>query len=194
MEILNGSNMDRYERLREDWFALLRQGERIVATANSDSHFASRPIGTPRNYVAYEGEVVPPSKFDSQRFVRAVLDGKLYGTTGPIVDVSLDGAQLGETHSGKSGTLRVDVRSAPWVDVDEVLVYVNGRRTVAKRIASDGRLEFPLTFEEDSFVTVEVRGEPSNDYRLLLSKYIPFAFTNPIWIDADDDGTWASPG
>lgn len=194
MELLNGYNMERYEKLREDWFSLLRQGERLVGTANSDSHFASNPIGTPRNYVAYEGEVVPASAFDSKKFVRAVLDGKSFGTTGPFLDVSLDGAQLGDTHTGKEGVLRIDIRSAPWVDVGEVRVYVNGRPVVTKQIASDGRLEIPLTFEADSFVTVEVEGEPSDDYALVLPEYRPFAFTNPIWVDANGDGAWETPG
>lgn len=194
MELLNGHHMGRYEKLREDWFALLRQGEDIVGTANSDSHFTTDPVATPRNYVDYPGEVQPASKFDSARFVNAVLEGRLFGTTGPLVAVSLDGARPGDTLRAGKATLRVDVRSAPWVDVGEVRVYVNGEVVESRRIASDGRLEFPLEFAEDAFVTTEVWGEPSEDYQLVLPDFTPFAFTNPIWIDADADGTWAHPG
>lgn len=194
MELLNGHHMGRYEKLREDWFALLRQGEDIVGTANSDSHFTTDPVATPRNYVDYEGEIRPASKFSAARFVNAVLEGRLFGTTGPIVAVSLDGARPGDTLRAGKATLRVDVRSAPWVDVDEVRVYVNGVRVESRRIASDGRLEFPLEFTQDTFVTTEVWGEPSEDYQLVLPDFTPFAFTNPIWVDADEDGTWAHPG
>ena len=38
--------------------------------------------------------------------------------------------------------------------------------------------------------TVEVHGEPGELYRLLAPGYQPFAFTNPIFVDADGDGEW----
>jgi hypothetical protein len=51
MELMIGAHHEIYEPLREDWFSLLRQGERITATANSDSHFLSWVVASPRNYV-----------------------------------------------------------------------------------------------------------------------------------------------
>ena len=40
IELMNGSNLMRYRRVRADWLSLLLQGERITANANSDSHTA----------------------------------------------------------------------------------------------------------------------------------------------------------
>lgn len=183
MELLNGSNMERYEVLREDWFALLRHGERIVGTANSDSHFPSTPVATPRNYVRYDGEVVPASGFDEKRFVAAVREGRLYGTTGPIVDVELDGARPGDTARTRSATLAIEVRAADWIPVDEVRVYVSGALVATRNVGRGRRVEIPLEFEEDAFVTTEVWGEPSEDYETVLPGFTPFAFTNPIWVE-----------
>lgn len=193
MELLNGPYMDRYEVLREDWFALLRAGERIVGTANSDTHFRSRPVGTPRNYVHYEGETVPASSFDEERFVRAVLEGRALGTTGPIVDVEFAGAGPGETAATRKGTLRVSVSAAPWVPVDELRVYVSGKIAETRPIARGESVEIPLDLASDGFITVEVRGEPGGIYALILPDFTPLAFTNPIWVGAPSTDGASSP-
>jgi hypothetical protein len=96
MELLNGPHMDSYEVLREDWFSFLRQGEKIVGTANSDSHFLSDPVATPRNYVQVPGDA--PASFDAGAFVAAVRAGRSYGTTGPVVSLSLGPGVRGRLH------------------------------------------------------------------------------------------------
>lgn len=194
MELLNGSHYESYEVLREDWFSFLRQGERIVGTSNSDSHYPAVPIGAPRNFVAYEGEVVPAARFREARFVEAVRSGRTYGTTGPIVSVRLGDAGLGDTVRGDAASLVVDVDAAPWIDISEVRVFVSGEKVSTHPAERGSRLEVPLRFSRDGFVTVEVWGEPSEDYALVLPEFIPFAFTNPIWVDADGDGVWTPPG
>ena len=49
IELLNGPSLLRYRRVRDDWFALLRQGIVRTATANSDSHRAGEIAAAPRN-------------------------------------------------------------------------------------------------------------------------------------------------
>jgi hypothetical protein len=51
-----------------------------------------------------------------------------------------------------------------------------------------------LRFERDGFVTVEVEGAPDAAYAALLPGFTPFAFSNPIFVDADGDGSWTPPG
>ena len=57
-------------------------------------------------------------------------------------------------------------------------------------------MEVPLAFEADAFVTVEVEGSPGTNsiYTQVAPGYTPFAFTNPIFVDADGDGDWTPPG
>ena len=45
-----------------------------------------------------------------------------------------------------------------------------------------------LAFEKDSFITVEVIGDASEDYDLVAPGFYPLAFSNPIFIDVDGDG------
>lgn len=192
IEGMNGEDIAAYRRVRADWFSLLLQGERRTLTANSDSHRASQPVALPRTYVRSARDAV--GDFDREAFVEALREGRAFGTTGPILEVRLDDAELGDTHVGSSGVLSVRVRRAPWVTADEVRVYVDGALVARRTTALEERMEFPLEFTRDGFVTVEVEGQPSAAYAAVAPGFVPFAFTNPVFVDADADGAWTPPG
>jgi len=190
MELLNGSSMLRYRLTRADWLSLLLQGEFRTATANSDTHNSRETIALPRNLVALSRT----RPFDQTRFLHALRKGRVCGTTGPLLDVDLDGAGPGERSTAPGGELRIGVRAAPWVPVARARVFVNGDRVAERRIAPGEELRIPLTFARDAFVFVEVDGEPGELYRQVAPGFTPFAFCNPIFVDADGDGTWTPPG
>jgi hypothetical protein len=192
MELLNGARLGAYPALREDWFSLLRQGVVLTATANSDSHTLQSLVAAPRNYVSVSRDGI--DGFDQAGFVRAVREGRCYGTTGPLLEVTLGAAGIGDWFLGREGRLRLEVRAAPWVPVQQARVYLDGRLVRSEPIAAGGRLELPLRFERDGFLTVEVEGVADATYAALLPKFTPFAFSNPIFVDADGDGTWTPPG
>jgi hypothetical protein len=195
VELLNGKSMARYRIARADWFAFLLQGEIRTATANSDSHTARETVALPVNYVAY-GPDPEGSALETERFMASIRRGRLYGSTGPLLDVRLGGRSLGERFAGRAGKLRVQVRAAPWVPVNEVRVFINGQLEDRRPLPADGLLEIRLGFETDAFVTVEVEGnaDPDSLYGQVAPGYTPFAFTNPIFVDADGDGRWTPPG
>ena len=195
MELVNGPHdwsPTRTNALRRDWFALLRQGVVLTGTANSDSHGKSQQVGLPRNMVQMPDDAL--AAFDLDAFTAALRAGRSYGTTGPLLDVRLEGAGLGELHGGTSGTLRGRVFSAPWIDVDRLVVQVDGHIVHEEGLAADGAFDVPLHFERDAFVTLEVFGEPGETYRAVLPGHRPYAFTNPVFVDADGDGRWTPPG
>jgi hypothetical protein len=195
MELLNGARLEAYQALREDWFSLLRQGVVLTGTANSDSHTLQSVVAAPRNYVAIAGDDV--EGFDQAAFVRAVREGRCFGTTGPLLEVTLGGASLGERFRGREGRLRIRVRAAPWVSIGEARVFVDGRLVRSEPVALEAGaalLELPLRFEKDAFVTVEVEGAPDATYAALLPGFTPFAFSNPIFVDADGNESWTPPG
>jgi hypothetical protein len=192
MELLNGKRLDAYPALREDWFSLLRQGIVLTGTANSDSHTHQSFVAAPRNFVQVSSDEV--AAFDPKAFVRAVREGRCFGSTGPLLEVRLGDAGLGDRFRGREGTLRVEVRTAPWVPVRQLRVYLDGRVVRTQPIEAGGVLELPMRFEHDGFLTVEVEGDPSPTYAALLPEMTPFAFTNPIFVDADGDGRWTAPG
>jgi hypothetical protein len=190
IELLNGPSLDRYRRVRDDWFALLRQGVVRTGTANSDSHRAGEVAAAPRNLIRMDDD---PAAFDETAFVRAVRAGYVVGTTGPLLDASIGDAKIGELHRGRDGAIRVDVHAAPWIPVKQVRVYVNGRLAHEAEASQAMTVWFPHEYDRDAFVTVEVEGPADALYGARLPGFTPFAFTNPIYVDADDDGKWTAP-
>ncbi|HKJ24355.1 MAG TPA: hypothetical protein VKB65_05995, partial [Myxococcota bacterium] len=93
--------------------------------------------------------------------------------------------------------LTVSVDAPDWVPVSELRVYVNGALVDRRPIARGEAATLPLAFASDAFVTVEVEGDATGDagerYRALVPDMVPFAFTNPIFVDVDGDG-WTPPG
>lgn len=180
MELLNGSALDAFEAVRADWFSLLRQGFIKVATANSDSHSASDLVALPRNMVRFDAPDL--AAFDTRAFIAAVKNGKLVGSTGPLLDMQLNDVGVGGVLRSNSGTLTVRVDAAPWVDVSTLDIYVNGKRWQSVELHAGATHTVPMKFTEPSFVTAEVRGTPGDIYKIVAPGFVPMAFTNPIFV------------
>jgi hypothetical protein len=192
IELMNGPSMLRYTRTRADWLSLLFQGEFRTATANSDSHDGVAIVAMPRTYVRLEGD--GRGDLDARAFVRALRRGAAFGTTGPLVEIHLGEARPGELYSGQDGVLVLRVRAAPWVPVSRARVYVDGAPSHLFPVRAPETLKLPMHFAGDAFVTVEVEGEPDEAYAAVAPGFRPFAFTNPIFVDADGDGRWSARG
>ena len=192
VELLNGGSMDRYRITRADWFSLLLQGVVHTGTANSDTHRAGRLAAMPRNYVPVADD--DPAMFEQRGFIEAIRGGRSYGSTGPVLDVSLGGVGIGGSFAGSEADLVVGVAAAPWVTPNELRVFVNGELEDRRKIQAGQELTIPLRFPRDSFVTVEVEGPRTEIYSAIAPGFTPFAFSNPIFVDTDGDGQWTAPG
>lgn len=196
IEIYNGYDAASYPKIRQvlmDWMRLLGQGHRYTATGNSDSHklFFVDP-GLPRNLVRWGNAETDAGDWRASEgeIVAAIKAGRVVVTSGPILDVSVDGKGPGETASGgKNKKLRVRVRAAPWIDVREVEVLMGGaaRRVRWLGVPKSAQVErldttVELTVPAPTFVVVIARG--SRDLPNVHSAKIrPLAFTNPIWLE-----------
>ena len=115
---------------------------------------------------------------------------------------------VGDTVSGGRVDVTVRVRAAPWVPVDEVRLVVNGRLTRLEALPQSTSVErttrtWRLDLDADAWIIAEA-GWPITDerdrspsvegiYGLVAPGYVPIGFTNPVWVDADGDGTWTPP-
>ncbi|MCA9574461.1 MAG: CehA/McbA family metallohydrolase [Polyangiales bacterium] len=208
IEIWNGYDLARptyVERVFQEWLALLEGGVRVVGTGNSDSH----PVryhwaGYPRTYV-----YAPDGPRDPERVLEALRAGRVFVTSGPFLEASIEGQLPGGRVTARDGEVLVDVevRAPAYIDVEELQVFV-GRSLVhtipirharpvvdpAPTAARDappivryqGQLRVPI--ERDSPVVVRVRSATPMDDFFGRRGVIPMAFTNPIFVDADGDG------
>ena len=195
MEIMNGTQSyrpDRVDAARQDWLSLVAQGERLAATANSDSHNKWQIVAMPRNMVRMERDAL--ADFSMKRFVNAVRRGAFYGTTGPFIELRLGEAEIGDTHQGDEGMLSGRIYSADWARADRLRVQLNGKTIDERQLGEDGRFSLPMRFEKDGFVTIEAIGEAGATYKAVYPGFFPYAYSNPIFVDADRDGQWTPPG
>jgi hypothetical protein len=181
---------------------MLRHGRRITATGNSDTHHLDYNLGGyPRNYLAIDDD--RPAHVTPTDIVHAVKTGASFFTTGPFVRAHIGDATYGGLAPAPSGKakLALEVQAAPWVGVDRALVYVDGE--VVKKIdipkstdVTRLRTEVELAFAHDAFVVVRVEGdEPIEAVVGEPGRFdvTAFALTNPIYVDADGDGTYTRP-
>ena len=197
MEVINPGgafNTERIQAQRLDWLSFVKQGEKIVATANSDSHHPNEQVALPRTMVAMSDDSVV--SFVQSDFLKSLKSGNAYGTTGPMLNLNLSGAVMGQTFSGQRGQLSVNIKSADWIPLSTLKVQINGELVDEYLLNSANEHNFliPLSFDKDSFVTIEVEGPISEDYQHVYPDLTPYAFSNPIYVDFDNDGKWQAPG
>lgn len=199
VEILNGyqdANMRFVDVLLRDWFALLGHGRRVTAVGNSDTHHLhGQPGGYPRNYVQVGSE--SPS---GPVLARALRAGKSFFTTGPMLELELQGGGIGDTVRAERGNVagRVRVRAAPWVDVSRVRIYLGGEVAAdwaVKAGAAALRFErqFELAVARDSFLVVRVDGKRPLGPSVAPTRgaaMLPIAISNPVFVDGNGDGQW----
>jgi hypothetical protein len=203
VEVMNGYQdpvRKSVDRVIDDWFSLLNHGHIVTATGNSDTHHLTYNIGGyPRNYVRVPDD--RPQWTDSKQVARAVRNHHAFFTTAPFVRLTVGTGGIGDLVAAPGGTAlaEIEVQAAPWVSVDRVTLYVNGRE--AKRWpvpASSAAVRFHEKVEvsspgSDGYVVVRVDGEkpltPVVGDGKKFTVY-PLALTNPVFLDVDGDGRY----
>lgn len=214
MEILNRFSFELYLEVRDDWFSLLSQGVRLTGTGNSDSHGAwVELVGFPVNLVS-PAVLRDDGAADPAALVEQIAGGRVTVTTGPVLHLSVRGAQgelvgPGDTAVGAREAV-VRVQAASWVPVAEVRLVVNGEVVEVEQLDDrvegeplDRTLRWPLEPGADAWVLAEAgwpvdgavgpEALPGGHYGRLLPGYVPLGFTNPVWVDVAGDG-WVAPG
>ena len=137
VEAFNGFFLTSPARVREgaaDMVALARRGLHVAATGNSDSHhLLYEEAGYPRTYAHVSPE---PIATRMERVLAAIRRGDTTVSSGPLVEMTVDGAPIGSVVVPKGGrTVHVHVRvSAPtWVPVEHVENLARRRGRLSRR-------------------------------------------------------------
>ncbi len=215
IEVVNRMGLDKYRDVRLDWFALLNQGFEVTGMGNSDSHaLAVELVGWPLNMI--HGGIDPLGELDLVELVDAARQGRVSVTTGPILELELVAGErragLGDTITPGDEPLQavIRVRHPPWVPVHELRLVHNGQVIHSERLVVAVSDEGParevvrtlaVEIDRDGWLLAEAGWPEAYDssvvggtYAMVAPGYVPFAFTNPIRVDADGDGTWTPPG
>jgi len=192
-----------------DWLHLINRGLYFPIVGVSDSHTIARgEPGYSRTYVYYSGE--KGQSLDVDALLKAVKKGHSFSSNGPIVDYTINQTYIpGDSFTAKDGsvTVGIQVQCTPWISISEVRLIINGKRKLILPVAADTESiiqfseEIGLALTEDSYIAVEVLGKQSlfpvlqsrSSTGLLENATLPYALTNPIFIDVDGNGQFDAP-
>jgi hypothetical protein len=202
VEVMNGYQdpvRRSVDRVIDDWFSLLNHDHLVTATGNSDTHHLTFNIGGyPRNYVKLRDDRPPAA--DPKQVARALKAHQAFFTTGPFVSLLVNGGTIGDLVPARGGLARAEitVQAAPWVSVERVTLYLNGREAKRWTVpASAATVRFhesiEVTTPADGYLVVRIDGDkplaPVVGDRKTFTAY-PFALTNPVFLDVDGDGRY----
>jgi hypothetical protein len=210
LEALNGPYVySNNEQAIKDWLNLMNRGYFFPIVASSDSHTidGGQP-GYSRTYVYYSGK--KGDDLDVPALIAAMKKGHSFATNGPVVDFKINGTHIpGDTFTARDGKVDIDIKvqSAPWISVEEVRLIINGRRKIIFPVDKpeqtvlkfSGKISFPI--EKDCYIAAEVLGDKSlfpvhqarARYGLRENATLPYAVTNPVFIDVDGNGKFDPP-
>jgi len=187
--------------LCRDWFSLLNHGEKITAVGSSDSHTVGNIVGQGRTYVRSSAR--NPGAIDIGEACDAFLRGDTTISMGIIADLKVNRTfHMGDTvNVGKAPIdLALRVAAPSWVAPRKALVYLNGVAVETREVPSvagrttDLDLRFRLTApRHDAWLVCVVLGDPVTDPAWATEEAYTFAATNPVYLDADGDGSCKSP-
>ncbi len=210
LEVLNGPYYFSSNRaVIEDWFHLLNRGYAIPIVGSSDSHGIDQDeSGYSRTYVYLPDEKQVP--FDQGAFVDSLKNGRSFVSNGPLIAFGVNGHQTpGGLVEAKTGKVDIALRvwSAPWVDVNEVRLILNGERRIVFPVRPPSgaidkfQQQIRISLTEDTTICVETMGGKTL-YPVLQSPSrtgsredgtLPYALTNPIFVDIDGNGRFDPP-
>ncbi len=176
--------------ITDEYYRLLNMGFKIGATASTD-FYVDQARGTPGHNRTY----VRASSLDFASIMEGYRNGRTFATNGPLVDLQINGAKVGdELYLSEGGhVLKVRLVAFSRMGLDRAKVIVNG--SVHRTIQARGRWitdQFDMPVQESSWVVAHVEGpvdddvEPwdlTPDQRNLKNQ---FAHTSPIYINVAD--------
>lgn len=196
LEAYNGIWIQDPERIREgarDLVAMVRRGRHPAATGNSDSHqLLFQEAGWPRTWVHTPRE---PRETRTDRVLAALLAGKTSVSSGPLVELLVEGHEPGAIVQPKGGQVQITIRiTAPaWISVDDVELWVDAdvERRFSAGEAKDGvRFEksFSLPIDHDVTLLAWSKGNTPLPDVLPYDRAEAIGFTGLVYVDADGDG------
>lgn len=203
MEVLAGNDYSRYLMVREDWFNILREGRALIGCGGS-GYLVNAPefVGSPRTWVHYGTDL-----YDEDTFIQEFTAGHSFVSTGPFLDVTSGESLPGDTVAGSGGevTLNVKIQAPDWIPVHELRIIVDGSvvqtidlSTVTGVMRYSGAVQVQVP-SVDSYIVVECGASladiasgvlPGGNFSKVYPNTQPIAFTNPIFVDGDGDGSW----
>jgi hypothetical protein len=182
VEILN--YMD--DRMLE-YYLYLNSGYRLPLVGGTDKMSSGVPVGLYRTYARLDEE------FSYEAWCRAVRSGRTFLSGGPLLTLSVDGCEPGDTVSlSGPGTVTVHAAVRSIFPLHSLEIVRNGE--VVARVEADGgrqaEINEELRIDGNSWIACRAYGV---DYHLDEWSRRVFAHTSPVYVACGGDWTMTDP-
>ena len=160
----------------EIYYRFLNCGFRLPVSAGSASGVKASPLGYNRVYVKTGGD------FSYENWFRALKAGRSFATNGPMLFLSVNGKEPGETlrfDSGRLRRVRVKAEASSVTPLDRLEILSKGK--VIRTASGSGklRLDFEVEAGETGWIAARAFEKPDRTVR--------FAHTSPVYIEVAGD-------
>lgn len=111
-----------------EWYRFLNSGYRVAAVGGTDKMSATIPVGGVRTYALLDDE------FGYDSWARAVRAGRTFTTSGPLIDLRVEGKRPGDDIAlpGRGGTVEIEAWAESVFPFHELQVVCNGQVIAAE--------------------------------------------------------------
>ena len=169
------------------WYAVLNNGLPITAVGGEDSISSlhrSKLVGSARTYV-YTGD----RGLDADAWFEGVRRGRAFVTTGPLVELTVNGRMPGEEARlpASGGEVSVVARVRSITPLERVMLVFNGEVVEKIPLSADRKsAELTKTLKAARSGWYHLRAEGNPKERYPLDTTFAQAFTNPVWVTVGD--------
>jgi hypothetical protein len=112
-----------------EWYRYLNCGYRVAAVGGTDKMSAGMPVGGVRTYARLNRN----QGFTFENWGRAIRAGRTFTTSGPLIDLTVDGQAVGDEIriAGRRATVEVKAHAECAWPIDLLEVVVNGQVVAA---------------------------------------------------------------
>jgi hypothetical protein len=172
----------------QEWYRYLNCGYRVAVAGGTDKMGAYCALGWVRTYARID----PARAFDYEAWAAAVRAGRTFATSGPLIDMTVDGLPIGETidMSASGGTVAVEVRAESVWPLGRLELVHNGRVIAEKRPARGAKrisLKAKATIPASGWLAARCSG-----YERHPGAYIA-AHTSPVYLKVGDTRAFDGP-
>jgi predicted TIM-barrel fold metal-dependent hydrolase len=170
-----------------EYYRYLNSGYRLPLVGGTDKMSSAVPVGLYRTYARLDEE------FSYEAWCRAVRSGRTFLSGGPLVSLSVDGREPGDTvQLSGPGTVSVHARASGVFPLESLEIVRNGE-VVARAEASGGRhaeISEELPVDGNSWIACRAFGV---DYHLDDWGRRVFAHTSPVYVACGGEWAMADP-
>jgi TolB protein len=165
------------------WYAVLNNGLRVTAVGGEDSISSmhiSKLVGSSRTYV-YTGE----RGLDADAWFEGLRHGRAFVTSGPLVELTINGHRPGDEISLSSGGGDVDVeaRVRSITPLDTVMLVFNGEVVEKIALSADRKgADFKKRLHVSGSGWYHLRAQGKPEERYPLDTGYAQGFSNPVWV------------